>query len=82
MNISMRQVSINTVAVEKLAGKIKAQTNNTGMIMGIKVALSSLILFCFFDSNLATYIIRAILAKSDVWVEDLFEVPGASIRPK
>ena len=70
----IKHVKNNKAAVEKLAGKIKAQIIPTGTTIGTNACLKSFITSCFIDSILATYVIKASLAKSEVW--NVSEVPG------
>ena len=68
MNIKTKQVPNKIRDVERLAGKIKPHTSNTGKISGIKVSFRSATLSCFNDNTLAMYMIKANLAKSDDWI--------------
>ena len=70
-NIRIIQVANRTAAVEKFAGKIKAQVISTGSIIGINADLKSLILSCLIDNARATNRINASLARSDVWKDKL-----------
>lgn len=49
INIRTMQEAKSTAAVEKLAGKINPQTIITGIIIGTKVLLKSLISSCLID---------------------------------
>lgn len=50
ININTRLVVNNIAAVDRLAGKMRNTTINTGIIRGTKADLKSLMLSCFFVS--------------------------------
>jgi hypothetical protein len=60
--------------VERFEGNIKTQTKPTGIIIGRKAFLKSLTSSCFIDRIRAIYIIKANLAKSEVWI--VIPIPG------
>ena len=66
INSIIQQIIPSIAAVEKFAGRISRQTIIIGMAKGRNVLFKSLISFCLTDNSLATYIINASLAKSDV----------------
>ena len=66
INISTKLVANKTAAVEKFAGRINAQTINTGNTTGTNASLKSLMLSCFFDNVRATKSMSYNFAKSEV----------------
>ena len=64
-NIRLKAVTKTMTAVEKLAGRIRAQVTIIARDILPKTPLKSLILFWLTERIFATYITRAILAKSD-----------------
>ena len=81
-NINSIEDANNIAAVLKFAGRIRRQTTDTQPMIGINVLLKSLIVSCFKDNCLATNIIIASLAKSDVWNEkpSLAELASGKLR--
>ena len=63
MNIKIIQVINNINAEDKSDGMINTITKK----MGIDNSSTEIVLLCMIDKVLATYMIKAIFAKSDVW---------------
>jgi hypothetical protein len=74
INIRITAVAKSKAEVERFAGTIRIQTMRTGVTIGIKADLKSLILSWFIDSIRATYIMSASFAKSEVWM--VRPIPG------
>ncbi|MBA7577287.1 hypothetical protein ES708_19134 [subsurface metagenome] len=68
INISKSEIPKIKAAVDRFAGRINTQIITTGIMTGKNASLKLFISPCFIDNTLAIYIIRASLAKSDVWI--------------